>query len=130
MTLNRPIYIGVYSSSYSVYELTFSPTYSLSYQIKLDVAWPLTDSSPVTRIYTQEYEETFFSFTPWWASSEERTIVLFADVLFNKIFFYAKINDFPQFYTTDMQDDNDLIVIEPEGYGKGDGVYIRTRPDF
>jgi hypothetical protein len=50
----------------------------------------------------QEYEESFFSFAPWWSASENRTVVLVADVIFNSIFFYCKLNDFPQAYTTDL----------------------------
>lgn len=129
-TLNRPIYIGVYASSRAAYTLRFEPVYSLQYQIKLDRAVPLVDSTPVPIIYYQEYEESFFSFSPWWAASENRTIVLLADVWFNNIFFYAKLNDFPQFYTTDMHDVWDVIAIPPTQYKITDGVFIRTRPDF
>lgn len=99
----RPIYIGVYSSSLSVYELRFERVQSLTYQIKLDRATPLVDSTPLRIMYTQEYEGSFFSFLPWWAESENRMVILLADVIFNNIFFYCKLNDFPQFYTTDMQ---------------------------
>ena len=83
----------------------------MSYELKLDSAVPLNDSSPVPVTYLQEYEESFFSYFPWWADSESRTIVLVADVIFNNIFFYAKPNDFPQFYTTDLQDRDNIIAI-------------------
>lgn len=46
-------------------------------------------------------EEIKFSYFPWWSASEDRTIVFTANVTFNNIFFYAKANDFPQFYTTE-----------------------------
>jgi hypothetical protein len=81
-------------------------------------------------IYYKEYEESFFSYSPWWAASENRTIILLADVLFNNIFFYAKLNDFPQFYTTDLTDIWDVIAIPPTKYKITDNVFIRTRPDF
>lgn len=112
-SLNRPIYIGVYASTKTAYYIKFEPVYSLQYQIKLDRATSLVESTPVSVIYYQEYEESFFSFAPWWAASENRTIVLLADVWFNNIFFYAKLNDFPQYYTTDLQDIWDVIVIPP-----------------
>ena len=54
--------------------------------------------------YTQEFEESFFSFSPWWPASENRTVVIVADVIFNSIFFYCKLNDFPQAFSTDLQD--------------------------
>jgi hypothetical protein len=120
----------VYSSSRVVYNLKFQPVYSLQYQIKLNRAYPLEESKAVTVIYEQEYEESFFSFAPWWAASENRTIVLLADVWFNNIFFYAKLNDFPQFYTTELHDVWDVIAIPPSQYKISDGIYIRTRPDF
>jgi hypothetical protein len=44
----------------------------------------------------------FLSFFPWWAGYENRTIIFFADVIFNNVFFYMKTNDFPQFYTTEF----------------------------
>jgi hypothetical protein len=81
--------------------LKFDATFTLSYQIKLDRATPLVDSAPVPILYTEEYEESFFSFAPWWSASENRSVILVADVIFNNVFFYCKLNDFPQFYTTD-----------------------------
>ena len=129
-TLNRPIYIGVYASSLAIYSLKFDPVYTLQYQIKLERAQPLFESTAVSVTYKQEYEESFFSFAPWWAASENRTIVLLADVWFNNIFFYAKLNDFPQFYTTELQDVWDVIALDPSQYKVSDGLYIRTRPDF
>jgi hypothetical protein len=70
------------------------------------------------------------SYFPWWAASEDRTIVFTANVTFNSIFFYAKANDFPQFYTTEYQDQNDIIAIPSSAYRVTDGFFIRVRPDF
>jgi hypothetical protein len=103
---------------------------SLTYQIKLDVATPLVDSSPIRIVYYQEYEGSFFSFLPWWSDSENRTVVLLADVIFNNIFFYCKLNDFPQFYTTDLQGVQNMIAINHDQYKLTDGFYIRSRPNF
>jgi hypothetical protein len=129
-TLNRPIYIGVYASSMTAYVLKFERTYTLQYQIKLEKATPLQENTPIALQYNEEYEESFFSYFPWWSASENRTMILFADVIFNKIFFYAKLNDFPQFYTTDWLDQNDAIAFKPTDYSISDGVFIRVRPDF
>ena len=40
------------------------------------------------------------------------------------------MNDFPQAFTTDLQDQQDVISIAPSQYKLTDGFYIRTRPDF
>jgi hypothetical protein len=37
--------------------------------------------------------------------------VLVADVIFNNIFFYATPNDYPEFYSTDLQDIGNIIEI-------------------
>ena len=100
-TLNQPIYIGVYASSYAVYYLSFEVKYAINYNIKTERATPLVDSQANYVQMTDETQEVFFSFMPWWAGFENRTMVLFGEIIFNKIFFYMKFNDFPQFYTTD-----------------------------
>lgn len=46
-TLNRTLYIGVYASSRTAYQLSFEPVYSVTYQKKLEHATPLSDSQPV-----------------------------------------------------------------------------------
>jgi hypothetical protein len=51
---------------------------------------------------TSEYDEVFYSFVPWWAGFENKTIVFFAEVIFNNVFFYMQKNDFPNFYLTDF----------------------------
>lgn len=79
----------MYAYSLSVYTLSFEPTYTTQYIAMLASAIPLNDSQPYFIQYLQEYQETFFSYSPWWSMSENRTIVLAADVIFNNIFFYS-----------------------------------------
>lgn len=114
----------------AVYELSFTPTYSVQYQAKLSQFIPLNESKPYSKTFYTETEEIKFSFTPWWSASEDRTIVLTANVIFNNIFFYAKANDFPQFYTTEYQDVSDIIAIPSSAYSIKDSFFIRVRPDF
>ena len=129
-TLNRTVYIGVYASSMAVYQLTFKATYANSFNIRLTRATPLNESQALSIMYLQESQESLLSFTPWWSAAEQRYVVLYADVTFNKIFFYAQKNDFPQFYTTDLTDKNDIVSINPSKYTVKDTYYIRTRPEF
>lgn len=50
--------------------------------------------------YTTEYEESFYSFKPWWGGYENRTLVFYANVVVNNIFFYLDANHYPVFYET------------------------------
>ena len=110
--MNRTIYIGIYAQTLAVYQLRFTPTYQeVTYQAKLAKAIPLNDSVPVPMQFLTEREEAFFSYAPWWSHSENRTVVITAEVIFNSIFFYTKANDFPQYYTTELQDVGDIIAI-------------------
>lgn len=129
-SLNTTIYIGVYAASFTAYTLNFFPDYAVSYNEILTTASPLSDGTFVPVTFLQEYEEDFFSFSPWWADFENRTIVLAADVIFNTIFFYAAANNYPEFYLTNLQDTNDVIAIPPGSYQISDSYFIRVRPDF
>jgi len=79
-----------------------------------------------------EFEESFYSFRPWWAGYENRTLVFFAEVFFNNVFFYMKANDYPLFYSTEYHDVNDVIVLNPgdRDYSIDNSFYVRARPDF
>jgi len=92
----------------------------------------MTDSIAYPNLYRTELEESFYSFRPWWAGYEKRTMVFFADVVFNNIFFYIEANDYPQFYLTDYKDKNDTIVLYPgdSQYSLYNSYFIRIRPDF
>jgi hypothetical protein len=72
----------------AVYYLTFEPVYELEYNEHLVSAIPITDSIAYYNYMTTEFQESFYSFSPWWAGYENRTIVFFAEVFFNNIFFY------------------------------------------
>ena len=55
-----------------------------------------------------------------------------AEVLVNKVFFYAMWNAYPKHFYTTLHDFNDTIVIygnSSEHHNDGD-YYIRLRPDF
>ena len=100
-SLNRTIIIGVFAYTSVAYQLIFEPVYVLNYNVKLIPAVPMLDSIAKYNYFVQEYEESFYSFTPWWAGFEQRTLVSFADVIFNDVFFYMVPNDFPMFYLTE-----------------------------
>lgn len=53
-------------------------------------------------------------------------------MIFNNVFFYMQVNDFPNFYRTEWNDRNDTIAINPtdHGYGLNNGYFVRARPDF
>jgi hypothetical protein len=59
-------------------------------------------------------------------------MVFFANVIFNNVFFYMQVNDFPQYYLTEWQDKNDTIAIYPGqyGYSRDNWYFIRARPEF
>lgn len=99
-SLNIPIYIGVYAQTLTAYELSFIPVYQQSYDAILNTAVPIIDSVQVPTVYWQEYEQSFYSFNPWWSDYEQRTVVLAANVIYNNIFFYAALSSYPQYYTS------------------------------
>lgn len=43
-SLNNTLYIGIYATTFSVYKLSFVPVYSMSYDVQLNRAVPLTES--------------------------------------------------------------------------------------
>jgi len=65
------------------------PIYAPTFNDKLLRATPLTDSVALYQFFENEYAEGFYSYTPWWPASENRTMVFFADVIFNNVFFYV-----------------------------------------
>jgi len=79
-----------------------------------------------------EYSEGFYSYSPWWSGSENRTIVFLADVIFNNVFLYADWNRYPKHFITTKHDVNDTIAIYGgDEYYRDHGTYfIRLRPDF
>jgi hypothetical protein len=87
--LDDPIYISVYSFVETAYQLSITPVYAPTYNEKLEKAEPLSDSVASYKYFETEYNEAFYSFYPWWPSHENRTIIFFGDVIFNKIYFYA-----------------------------------------
>ena len=92
-------------------------------------ALALNESQPYFVEYLQEYQETFFSFTPWWSLSENRTLVLAADVIFNSVFFYAAADDYPLAYNSIVDQDN-VIAVDADDYDLSMTFYTMIRPDF
>jgi hypothetical protein len=79
-----------------------------------------------------ETGEAYYSFQPWWADYENRTIIFFSDTIFNNIYFFASVADYPIYYDSQWQDFRDIISIKPSdpGYDISNTYYIRIRPDF
>lgn len=93
--------------------MKFTPIYELEYNERLTKAVPALDSIAYYNYYKSEFEESFYSFMPWWAGYENRTIVFFAEVIFNNVFFYMTPNNYPLFYLSEFHDKNDVIVLNP-----------------
>ena len=131
-SLGRPLYIGVYAQTTCVYRLSFEPVYILDYNAKLVSAVPIVDSVAYKNVFYKEESQVFYSFKPWWAGYENRTMIFFANVIFNKVYFHIRANDYPMWYLDEHIDRNDIITISPndDDYSLNNGYYIRIRPDF
>jgi hypothetical protein len=59
-------------------------------------------------------------------------MVFLADVIYNKVFFYAQWNAYPKHFLTTKHDVNDTIVVygSDEDYHHTGDWYVRLRPDF
>ena len=60
-------------------------------------------------------------------------MIFLADVVFNKLFFYADWNTYPQHFLTALHDSEDIIVVSGDDavyHYRGGSYYIRVRPDF
>ena len=73
------MYISVYGSLFSEYELTVSVEYEPIFDERLRTAVALDAGVSVSGTFNDEYEEAFFSFQPHWSMHENKTIVLLAD---------------------------------------------------
>ena len=122
----------MYAQTQAYFLLSFKMTYQYTYQEKLSKATPLLEGIPQYVYLKNEYQEKFFSFFPWWAGYENRTMIFYANVIFNNIFFYMQANDFPNFYLTDWRDKNDMIALRPQDtdYSLNNCYFVRARPDF
>jgi len=129
---NRPIYFAVYGNTYSEVEITFNYDFAASHDELLEAAVPVGDGAFANTNIPDEYGERLYSFSPWWSGHENRTSVFLADVLVNKVFFYARWNAYPKHFYTSQHDFNDTIAIygsSPDAHQNG-SYYVRLRPDF
>lgn len=80
-----------------------------------------------------EFQSKLYSFSPWWSGVENRTMIFLADVVTNKLFFYAKFDALPQHYMTTLHDNDDVISVYGDNkyYRYAGGKwFIQLRPDF
>jgi hypothetical protein len=128
----KSFYFSVYGNTYSEVLITFTYGYAPSFDEQLDKALPIGDGKFIFTNIPDEYGERLYSFAPWWSGKENRTSVFLADVLINKVFFYARWNAYPKHFYTSQHDYNDTIAIygdSPDAHHNGT-YYIRLRPDF
>ena len=129
---NRPIYFTVYGNAYSEVMILFEYSFAPGYDQQLEKAIPIGDGSYAYTNLPDEYDERLYSFAPWWSGKENRTSVFLADVVVNKVFFYARWNAYPKHFYTSKHDFNDTIAIygnDIDAHANGT-FYIRLRPDF
>ena len=62
------------------------------------LATPLEDSVGIYNYMVNEQQESFYSFTPWWSGADNRTMIFFAAVIYNKVLFYMDVNDYPLWF--------------------------------
>lgn len=128
----NPIYFSVFAETYCQYWVSFEYTFLPEYNQLLEGANQLGDSSAQQFILPNEYDEKLFSFHPWWSDRENRTVIFFADMIANKVFFYTKYNNYPKHFATSIKDINDTVAIygnDKNHYNNGT-YYTRLRPDF
>ena len=109
--LNRKIFFSVYGNAKSQFKFDFEYEYKTLFNEKLLSATQLGDGQVLPQVLVNEEDEGFYSFQPWWSKSENRTVVFLADMIFNKVFFYAQWNDYPKHYLTSLHDKDDIICV-------------------
>jgi len=59
-------------------------------------------------------------------------VVLAAKVTFGKLYFYADIDKYPRHYLDSIEDENNVIAIDPSEipFSRESTVFARLRPDF
>lgn len=129
---NKPIYFSVFAGTYTQYEVSFEYTFMPEYNALLETARPLGEALFVSEVLADEYQERLYSYKPWWSGQENRTAIFLADMIANKVFFYAQWNTYPKHFATSLHDWKDTISIygdAPAHHNNGT-YYIRLRPDF
>ena len=128
----KSIYFSVFAETYCQYEITFEYTFLPEYNQLLDKAQLLGDAKYTETVLPNEYDEKLFSFHPWWSGRENRTVIFFADMIANRVFFYTKYDAYPKHFATSIRDINDTVAIyggDKNNFNNGT-YYTRLRPDF
>ena len=131
--LNRPIFFSIFGNEKSEVSIKFSYEYKATYNEILQKSIQLADSQPNFQEIQDEKETRFYMYRPWWTGREKRSVVFIADMVFNKVFFFASWNHYPVHFRDSLHDKDDLIAIFPEDkdyHSRGGEYYIRLRPDF
>ena len=130
---DKTIFFTIYGSTRTQYEVIFDYEFEAVYNERLESAIQIGDGQFLYQDLKDEYQEGFYAFRPWWSGVEKRTVILLADVILNRVFFYSQWNDYPKHFLTTKHDHNDTIVYyhneEQYNWKKG-SYYIRLRPDY
>ena len=130
--LNRPIFFSVFGNSRSQIRIEFEYEFKPTYNEILERSLPIGDGSFIYQDLPDEESVGFYSFTPWWSGRENRTVVFLADMVFNRVFFYASWDELPKHFLTSLHDVNDTIAVYGDNthYHFNGVYYIKLRPDF
>lgn len=126
------IFFSVFAETYCQYEVTFEYKFLPEYNQLLEGAQLLGDATYSQTIMPNEFDEKLFAFHPWWSDRENRTVVFFADMIANKVFFYTKFDAYPKHFATSIRDVNDTVAIygNDKNHFNNGTYYTRLRPDF
>jgi hypothetical protein len=130
--LGKPVYFSIFGATAAQVYVTFEYEFKPSYDERLAQAKPIAEGSFVEETLEDEYAEELYSFAPWWSGHEARSVVLLADVIQNRVFFYSQWNSYPRHFLSTEHDVGDTIEIRSEepDYHTDGTYYIRLRPDF
>jgi len=124
----------VFGNTRTQFFLTFEYETKAEYDSRLEDAVALSEGKYLPVTFTDEYESGFYKFHPWWTVQENRTVVLLADVLINKIYMMSKFNEYPNTLNGAKKDHESAIVIygskEPTLDTEFGNYFLRALPDF
>jgi hypothetical protein len=131
--LDRDIHFSVFGRTRAQVYIEYFYEFKPSYDQKVEGARPVADQSYAASTIADEYGEGLvYSYAPWWGAQENRTVVLLADVIQNKLIFYARWNVYPKHFLTALHaHENTIAVYGDSPQYHSDGKYfVRVRPDF
>lgn len=101
ISFNKPIFFSLFGNVKSEVRIKFEYTMETLYNEFLERAIPITEAVPINEKLLNEEDERLYKYTPWWSAREDRQIIMLADVIYNKVFFYTQWETYPKhFYTT------------------------------